>query len=87
MTTPESKPQLPIRLTQRETEILSVVAQGYSSREVGDRLFLSPGTVSFHLSNIYVKLGVTNRVQAFRAASRMGLIPSERNLDVRELAA
>lgn len=66
-----------VRLTQREVEVLSLIAQGYSSKDVAELLYLSSGTVSFHLSNVFVKLGVNNRVQAFRTAIRLGLIPAE----------
>ena len=64
-----------VTLTKRETEVLSLVAQGHTSQETADALFLSPRTVSFHLSQVYEKLGVSNRVQAFRLATRLGLIP------------
>jgi len=66
-----------VRLTKREIEVLSLIAQGYSSREAADTLFVSKRTVDFHLANIYDKLQVSNRVQAFRAATRLGLIPFE----------
>jgi len=65
------------RLTKREIEVLSLIAQGHSSREAADTLYVSKRTVDFHLANIYDKLQVNNRVQAFRAATRMGLIPFE----------
>lgn len=64
-----------VRLTKREIEVLSLVAQGNSSKETADTLYLSKRTVDFHLANIYDKLQVNNRVQAFRAATRLGLIP------------
>ena len=66
-----------VRLTKREVQILSLVAQGYTSQEVADQLFVSARTVGFHLANVYEKLEVSNRVQAFRVAARLGLIPSE----------
>ena len=66
-----------VRLTKREVEVLSMIAQGYSSKEAADLLYLSKRTVDFHLANVYEKLGVSNRVQAFRAATRLGLIPHE----------
>lgn len=66
-----------IRLTKRETEVLSLIAQGHSSKEAADVLYVSKRTVDFHLANIYDKLQVNNRVQAFRAATRLGLIPFE----------
>ncbi len=68
-----------IRLTKREIEVLSLIAQGHSSKEAADVLFVSKRTVDFHLANIYDKLQVNNRVQAFRAATRLGLIPFEPN--------
>jgi DNA-binding CsgD family transcriptional regulator len=66
-----------IRLTKREIEVLSLIAQGHSSKEAADALYVSKRTVDFHLANIYDKLQVNNRVQAFRAATRLGLIPFE----------
>lgn len=70
-------PQRAVRLTKREIEVLSLIAQGHSSKEAADVLFVSKRTVDFHLANIYDKLQVNNRVQAFRAATRLGLIPFE----------
>jgi DNA-binding CsgD family transcriptional regulator len=66
-----------VRLTKREIEVLSLIAQGHSSKEAADALYVSKRTVDFHLANIYDKLQVNNRVQAFRAATRLGLIPFE----------
>ena len=63
-----------IKLTHREIEVLSLVVSGKSSREVADTLFVSKRTVDFHLANVYDKLDVSNRVQAFRRATRFGLI-------------
>ncbi len=64
-----------VKLTKREIEVLSLVIEGNSSKEVADQLYVSKRTVDFHLANIYHKLDVTNRVQAFREATRRGLIP------------
>ena len=66
-----------VRLTKREVEVLNLIAQGCSSKEAADELFVSKRTVDFHLANIYDKLRVNNRVQAFRAATKLGLIPFE----------
>ena len=63
-----------VKLTRREGEVLTLVIEGKSSKEVADQLFVSKRTVDFHLANIYDKLNVTNRVQAFREATRRGLI-------------
>ncbi len=76
----ESQPEEPIKLTKRELEVLSLVIEGRSSKEVADMLFVSKRTVDFHLANIYDKLQVTNRVQAFRRATRLGLIPQDHSL-------
>lgn len=67
----------PVRLTKREVEVLGLIATGHSSKETADRLIVSKRTVDFHLANIYDKLKVSNRVQAFRAATRLGLLPFE----------
>jgi DNA-binding CsgD family transcriptional regulator len=64
-----------VKLTKREVEVLTLVIEGKSSKEVADQLFVSKRTVDFHLANIYEKLNVTNRVQAFREATRLNLIP------------
>lgn len=73
----ESRHDEPIKLTKREIEVLSLVIEGRSSKEVADLLYVSKRTVDFHLANIYDKLQVTNRVQAFRRAVRLGLISGE----------
>lgn len=66
-----------VRLTPTEVKVLSLIAQGYSSKEAADKLVVSKRTVDFHLANIYDKLQVNNRVQALRMATRLGLIPFE----------
>lgn len=58
-------------LTSREAEVLSLVSQGYSNREIGEQLYVSGKTVSVHVSNILRKLGVTTRVQAAAVAQRL----------------
>ncbi len=64
-----------VKLTKREIEVLTLVIEGKSSKEVAEQLFVSKRTVDFHLANIYDKLNVTNRIQAFHEATRRGLIP------------
>lgn len=66
-----------VRLTQKEVEVLTLIAQGNSSQEAADELVVSKRTIDFHLANIYQKLQVKNRVQAIRTATRLGLIPLE----------
>lgn len=64
-----------IHLTKREIEVLTLVIEGKSSKEVAEHIYISKRTVDFHLANIYKKLDVTNRVQAFREATRRNLLP------------
>ena len=64
----------PAGLTQREAEVLTLVASGLRNAEIAERLYLTPKTVSHHLSAIYAKLGVTTRIEAAQAASQLGLI-------------
>lgn len=65
-----------IRLTKREIEVLQLVLEGKSSKEVALALCCSKRTIDFHLARIYDKLEVTNRVQAMRRATLLGLIPT-----------
>jgi DNA-binding CsgD family transcriptional regulator/tetratricopeptide (TPR) repeat protein len=60
-------------LTRREREILGYLAAGWTNREIGEALFISPKTASVHVSNILGKLGVQGRVQAAAVAHRLGL--------------
>ena len=61
-------------LTDREREVLDLVAQGATNREIAARLFLSPHTVKEHTSSLYKKLGARNRAEAVQKAQRQGLI-------------
>jgi DNA-binding NarL/FixJ family response regulator len=62
------------RLTQREREVLVLLAEGLSNSEIGGRMYLSAGTVKDHVSAILTKLGVDNRVRAALLAERAGLL-------------
>jgi len=62
------------RLTDRELEVLRLLANGLSNIKTGERLFISPTTVKFHVSNIMRKLEVSRRAEAVYAASKQGLI-------------
>ncbi len=61
-------------LTPRETEILALVANGLSDREIADRLVLSPHTVHRHVANVRTKLGLPTRAAAVAAAAKRGLL-------------
>jgi DNA-binding NarL/FixJ family response regulator len=62
-------------LTQREHDILELLAEGQANREIAGRLYLSEKTVKAHLAAIFRKLGVTNRTQAAMMAVQMGVGP------------
>ena len=61
-------------LSERELEVLALIAAGLSNRGVAERLFITVGTVKAHTSSIYGKLGVHRRTQAVARAREMGLI-------------
>lgn len=62
------------RLTPREHEVLTLVAQGHSAPDIGKQLFLSPATVKGHLQSLYEKLGVSDRAAAVAEGMRRGLL-------------
>jgi DNA-binding NarL/FixJ family response regulator len=62
-------------LTEREREILGLVAEGHSNSELASMLGLALQTIKYHLSNVYRKLNVTNRTQAVRQAQLLDLLP------------
>jgi ATP/maltotriose-dependent transcriptional regulator MalT len=66
--------QLELTLTKRELEVLRLVAEGHTDREVADALVISTRTVNRHLSNIFVKLDVPGRAAAVAFAVRQGLV-------------
>lgn len=61
-------------LTERETEVLQLLAQGLANKQIALQLGISEHTVKFHISGIYAKLGVANRTEAVRQGVRRGLI-------------
>ncbi|MGW4509698.1 response regulator [Streptomyces sp. NPDC004436] len=70
--TGEALPQRPI--TEREEEILKLVAEGHTSKEIGDILVISAKTVERHRANLLQKLGLRDRLELTRYAIRVGLI-------------
>jgi LuxR family maltose regulon positive regulatory protein len=71
-----SKAELVEPLSERELEVLALVAQGLTNREIASRLFLSLNTVKAHTRNIYGKLDVHSRTQAISRAGALGILPS-----------
>jgi DNA-binding NarL/FixJ family response regulator len=69
---PQAMPIEP--LSEREREVLVLLAQGHSNREIAERLVLAEGTVKNHVSNILAKLQAENRTQAADIARRYGLV-------------
>jgi len=65
-------------LTDHQTQILQLVAEGKSNKEVGAALSITEGTVKVHLKKIFGKLGVASRVEAFRTALQRGIIRLEK---------
>jgi DNA-binding CsgD family transcriptional regulator/tetratricopeptide (TPR) repeat protein len=71
--TAPSSPAVSLGLTQRETEVLALVAEGRTNRQIGQALFITPKTASVHVSRILAKLGVAGRGEAAAIAHRLGL--------------
>ncbi|HEX6327355.1 MAG TPA: helix-turn-helix transcriptional regulator [Jiangellaceae bacterium] len=65
--------ETPDGLTRRECEVLTLVADGHSNRQIGEMLYISDRTVARHLTNIFHKIGVTSRTQAARYAVDRGM--------------
>src|SRR4029450_10828733 len=65
----------PAGATGREVEVLQLLARGLSTKQIGERLFVSPKTAGNHIEHIYSKIGVTNRVAASLYAAQQGLAP------------
>jgi DNA-binding NarL/FixJ family response regulator len=70
---PTSEQPAPL-LSEREREVLDLIAAGSTNREIAERLFLSPHTVKEHTSALYRKLGARNRADAVQRAQRVGLL-------------
>jgi DNA-binding NarL/FixJ family response regulator len=63
-------------LTERETSVLRLVAEGLANKEIARRLVISEKTVKAHLNNVFVKLDVHSRTQAALQAIRSGIAPT-----------
>ncbi len=72
-TYPQRKKKSPEALTEREKEVLALLAQGLDNQEIAQKLVITTRTVQNHVSNIYAKLGTSSRTQATLTAFRMGI--------------
>ena len=70
---PNERPARDVALSAREAEVLRLLAQGLSNREIAERLYLSRRTVEFHISRLLTKLDARNRTEAAFIASRLDL--------------
>jgi NarL family two-component system response regulator LiaR len=70
-------PESPEALTERETEVLRLLARGRANKQIAASLFVSEKTVKAHVSSILMKLGVQSRTQAALHAVRKGLVSTE----------
>ena len=71
-----NQPQLDaLGITPRELEILTLIAQGLSNREIAARLFVSENTVKTHCSRAFDKLGARRRTQAVQLGKQLGILP------------
>ncbi len=75
--THESPEALAEPLTERETEVLKLIARGKANKQIAKELFVAMSTVKTHVINLYRKLGVSSRTQAALYAARVGLVPTE----------
>jgi LuxR family transcriptional regulator, maltose regulon positive regulatory protein len=72
---PRAVELLPEPLSERELEVLRLVAAGKPNREISGQLFVSVDTVKKHLTHVFRKLGVSSRTQAVARARELGLVP------------
>jgi len=71
---PISEVRLPEPLSERELEVLALIAAGNSNEEIAGKLFVSVSTVKTHINNLYRKLGAHSRTQAVARAGEMSLL-------------
>jgi LuxR family maltose regulon positive regulatory protein len=73
LSSPSSQPLIE-PLSERELEVLQLIAEGLTNQEIASRLFLSLNTIKVHTRNIYGKLGVNNRMQAATKAKDLEIL-------------
>lgn len=72
---PNERARISLGITGREREILQLLADGRSNKEIAAQLGLSPNTVKTHVASLFEKLHVARRTQAIRLARELGLVP------------
>ena len=72
---PDETKREELSITRREMEILGLIAQGMSNREIAEKLFVSENTVKTHSSRVFDKLGAKRRTQAVQFGKEFGLLP------------
>ena len=72
---PDQKKREGLGITPRELEILELIGQGMSNREIAEKLFVSENTVKTHSSRVFDKLGAKRRTQAVQLGKELGLLP------------
>jgi DNA-binding CsgD family transcriptional regulator len=73
--TPNERAQASLGITEREREVLQLLADGRSNKEIAARLGLSPNTVKTHVARLFEKLRVARRTEAISLARELGLVP------------
>jgi len=73
--TPNARAQSSLGITDREREVLQLLADGRSNKEIAARLGLSPNTVKTHVASLFEKMRVARRTQAIQLARELGLVP------------
>ena len=71
---PDARKREDLHITRRELEILELIAQGLSNREIAEKLFVSENTVKTHSSRVFDKLGARRRTQAVQLGKEFGLL-------------
>lgn len=71
---PDEKKIAALGISEREMEVLKLIAEGLSNQEIADRLFVSLNTIKTHTSNLFLKLEVNRRTQAVQKAQSLGLL-------------
>jgi NarL family two-component system response regulator LiaR len=72
---PDARKREDLGITRREIEILELIAQGMSNREIAGKLYVSENTVKTHCSRAFDKLGAKRRTQAVQLGKEFGLLP------------